>query len=84
MISSVEKLDFYARIGVAEVLVIDVATKRPQVFTRTGPRMALVRPSSEGWPSCEALGLEFRGEEREGEPCLCIREVGAAETIACL
>lgn len=79
-----EKLDFYARIGVSEVLVIDVATKRVEVFAKTGERMAIVRAGSEGWYSCEGLGLELRTDDVATGPRLSLRETGAAETIGCL
>jgi Uma2 family endonuclease len=79
-----EKLDFYAGVGVGEVLVIDVPTKRVEIFARTGGGMALVRAGADGWHLCEGLGLELRSEEKDGKPLLSLREAGSERSIASL
>lgn len=49
------KLDWYAAVGVDEVLVVDVETRLPEVFVRRGERMVLL--SGRAW--VESLGVEL-------------------------
>jgi Uma2 family endonuclease len=57
---SYEKLDFFARLGVREVIVIDRDSKRPEVFRLAGPRYLAVSADGDGWVASEALRVRFR------------------------
>jgi Uma2 family endonuclease len=54
-----EKLPFFARIGVSEVIVIDRDTKRPEIYRLAGPQYVAVQPDRDGWVSSEALHVRF-------------------------
>lgn len=57
---SYEKLGFYARLGVAEVWVIDRDTKAPEVYVLRGSEYVLKACDADGWTSSDFAGLEFR------------------------
>lgn len=58
-----EKLPFFARLSVREVVVVDRGTKRPEVFRLAGPQYVAVAADREGWLTAETLGVRLRGEE---------------------
>jgi hypothetical protein len=54
-----EKLPFFARIGVSEVIVIDRDTKRPEIYRLAGSQYVAVQPDRDGWLGSEALHVRF-------------------------
>jgi Uma2 family endonuclease len=56
---SLEKLDFYASIGVREVLVVDQDDKSLRLFRLAGKAMVEVQSSDEGLRS-DVVGLIFK------------------------
>jgi Uma2 family endonuclease len=54
-----EKLDFYALVGVGEVLVIDRDTKRPELHQFRGGEFQLREQGPEGWIKSD-IGFELR------------------------
>lgn len=61
-----DKLEFYARVGTGEVVVIDRDTKVPEVFRLAGSRMVAVLADREGWVVSERLRVRMRASS--GEP----------------
>ena len=55
-----EKLPFFSRLGVREVVVVDRDTKKPEVFRLAGPEYLAVAPDREGWVTSECLGVRLR------------------------
>lgn len=55
-----EKLSFFSRLGVGEVVVVDRDTKKPEVFRLAGPEYLAVAPDREGWITSECLGVRMR------------------------
>ena len=67
-----DKLDWYAAVGVDEVLVVDPETRTPEVFVGRGGRMVLSAAAR-----LHSLGVEF---EATTGPALCITwDGGSAE-----
>ena len=54
-----EKLNFYAKVGVREVWIIDRDTKRPEVFELVGAYQAR-SPGVDGWMMSMVAGVELR------------------------
>ena len=54
-----EKLPFFARLGVLEVIVVDRDTKQPEVFRLTGSQYVPVQPDREGWARSDTLNVRF-------------------------
>ena len=57
---SYEKLEFYARIGVPEVWIIDHGSKAPEVHVLKAGRYVLQSPGPDGWSASAATGIELR------------------------
>ncbi len=57
---SYEKLPFYARLGVREVLILDRDTKRPEVYRLAGSSYVAVAADRDGWVTAETMRLRFR------------------------
>ncbi len=57
---SYEKLDFYIRLGVPEVWIIDRDTKVPALFELKEGEYREVLPDAEGWFACAAVGARMR------------------------
>ena len=67
-----DKLDWYAAVGVDEVLVVDPETRTPEVFVRRGGRMVLSAAAR-----LQSLGVEL---EATTSPALRITwDGGSAE-----
>lgn len=60
-----EKLPFFAKLGVREVVVIDRDTRRPEVFRLAGKTYLAVAGSPDGWVIAEVWGIRLR---RGAEP----------------
>jgi Uma2 family endonuclease len=58
---TMEKLPFYASIGVPEVWVIDRDSKSPQVYVLVSGKYELRSPDAEGWSASPITGVRFRG-----------------------
>lgn len=56
---TLEKLEFYASIGVPELLVVDRDSKALRLFRLQSGRLA-ERSADEGWSVSEVVGLRFR------------------------
>jgi len=57
---SYEKLDFYIRLGVPEVWIIDRDTKVPTLFALMDGAYREVRPDADGWVVSAAVGARIR------------------------
>ena len=57
---SYEKLPFYRRVGVEEVLFVDQATKAFEVRRPDGDSWCLVSPAEDGWTELAGLGVALR------------------------
>jgi Uma2 family endonuclease len=55
-----EKLDFYGRVGVAELLVIDQDRATIERFVNRDGRLLLTTADAEGWVPLDGLGLRLR------------------------
>jgi Uma2 family endonuclease len=55
-----EKLDFYGRVGVTELLVIDQDSATIERFVNRDGRLILTTADSEGWVPLDGLGLRLR------------------------
>lgn len=55
-----EKLPFFARLGVSEMVVVDRDTSRPDVFRLAGSQYLAVAADAEGWVVAEVLGVRLR------------------------
>jgi Uma2 family endonuclease len=67
-----EKLPFFARLGVREVLVVDRDTKKPEVFRLAGSHYLAVAQDREGCVTSECLGVRLR--QVAGPPARLILE----------
>ena len=73
---SYEKLPFFAKLGVREVVIIDRSKKHPEVYRLAGSQYLAVAPDSDGWVLCEVLGIRLRAE---GEQTAVLAIVDAAD-----
>jgi Uma2 family endonuclease len=76
-----EKFDFYAKVGVLEIWVIDRDTRQPEVYELSGGEYRRREPNSEGWLRSKVANAEFRAAAG-GK--LEIRIVGQENTSALL
>jgi Uma2 family endonuclease len=74
---TLEKLPFYAKLGVPEVWVIDRDTKRPEVHVLKGPRYVRKPALPDGWMHSEITGVQLRGVKRR---LLALRIAGDEST----
>jgi len=54
-----EKLPFFARLGVREVIVIDRDTKRPEIYRLAGPQYVAVQADANRWLHSDVLKVRF-------------------------
>jgi Uma2 family endonuclease len=54
-----EKLPFFARLGVREVIVIDRDTKQPEIYRLAGAHYVVVQPDAARWVNSAALKVRF-------------------------
>jgi len=59
---AVEKMPFYAKLGVPEVWFVDRDTKTPQLFVLAEGEYREQAPDDDGWLRSGATGIRFRGE----------------------
>jgi Uma2 family endonuclease len=82
--ASLRKLDFYATVGVREVLIVDPKTRRPYLYRLARKRMAKATPQvidDEPWLLSQVLPLAFTPGDVKGKPRLLVRRTaGAART----
>jgi Uma2 family endonuclease len=76
-----EKLDFYAKIGVREVWIIDRDTRKPHIYKLVSDRYELQEAGADGWHRSDMAGSEMRATADEK---LEIRVFGRHETRALL
>lgn len=74
-----DKLDFYAKVGVREVWIIDRDTKRPELLELIGDEFRAIEAGADGWMRSTVAGTELRATT-DGE--LEIRIVGRDDTLA--
>jgi Uma2 family endonuclease len=74
-----EKLDFYAKVGVREVWIIERDTKRPEIFELVGGEYRAREAGAGGWLKSDVAGAELRATA-VGE--LEIRIAGRDDTLA--
>lgn len=55
-----EKLPFFAKLSVREVVVIDRDSKRPEVYRLAGGAYVAVAADRDGWVTAETMRLRFR------------------------
>ena len=73
-----EKLEFYAKIGVREVWIIDRDTRQPQIYQLIGNEFESREPDSAGWLKSDVVGAEMRAAADEKLE-ICI--VGRHDTL---
>jgi Uma2 family endonuclease len=71
-----EKLDFYARLGVPEVWIIERDSRRPEMHQLAGDHYQLQSPSEGDWLTSPATGVQMR----RGGACKLVMQLGANET----
>jgi Uma2 family endonuclease len=59
---TIEKLPFYARLGVPEVWVVDGDTRLPELYILQAGRHEKQSPAADGWLRSAATGVQLRGE----------------------
>jgi uncharacterized protein YaiE (UPF0345 family) len=74
-----EKLDFYAKVGVHEVWIIERDSKRPEVYEVVGGQCKKRLADADGWVRSEVVGAEMRAAV-DGK--LEIRLVGKPDSAA--
>ena len=70
---TMEKLPFYARLGVPEVWLIDRDTRRPEVLVLQAGQYRQQSPAADGWLDSAATGVRLRGEAGN---CLAMQLAG--------
>lgn len=78
---SYEKFDFYAKVGVQEIWVIDRDTRCPEIYVLVGSEYQRRETNTDGWLTSDASGVEFRSAANEK---LEIRLTGQNESAALL
>jgi Uma2 family endonuclease len=76
---SYDKFDFYAKVGVREVWVIDRDTKQPEVFELVGKELESLPVGPEGWLRSNITNVEMRATTDDK---LEIRIAGQDDTLA--
>jgi Uma2 family endonuclease len=76
---SYEKLDFYFKLGVREVWIIDRDSKHPEVFETAGDGFKPRWPNDDGWVQSHIASCEIRIGPHDK---LEIREIGCVEAAA--
>jgi Uma2 family endonuclease len=74
-----EKLEFYAKVGVLEVWIIDRDSKRPEIFELIGSEYRSRDVDAGGWLRSIVTGVEFRATTGD---TLEIRVAGQDDTLA--
>jgi Putative restriction endonuclease len=74
-----EKLDFYAKLDVLEVWIIERDTRRPEILQLVGDEYRPRQPDSDGWIQSIVNGVEMRVAADEK---MEIRIVGRENTLA--
>jgi Uma2 family endonuclease len=74
-----DKLEFYAKLDVLEVWIIDRDTKRPEILALAGDEYRARPPVAAGWIRSDVAGIEIRGT---ADDKLEIRIAGRTETQA--
>ena len=59
---TMEKLPFYARLGVPEVWVVDRDTRQPELYVLRAGQYEQQSPAADGWLDSAATGVRLRGE----------------------
>jgi Uma2 family endonuclease len=67
---TMEKLPFYARLGVPEVWIIDRGTWQPEMLVLRDGQYQPQSPAADGWLDSAATGIRLRGE---GGNCLAMQ-----------
>jgi Uma2 family endonuclease len=60
---SYEKLEFYARIGISEVWIIDRDSKAPEIYLLSEGRYLSQPADADGWIQSPATGIELKRSE---------------------
>ncbi len=69
-----EKLPFYERVGVREVLIIDPETRHVELYRLRSGKLKTVSAAADGWIHCEGLHAQFkRSAKSKGSSALLIR-----------
>jgi Uma2 family endonuclease len=76
---SYDKFDFYAKVGVREVWIIDRDTKQSEVFVLAGNEFDACAAGPEGWLRSDVTNVEMRAAAGDK---LEIRIVGRDDTLA--
>ncbi len=74
-----EKLDFYAKVGVREVWIIDRDSKQSEIFELVDGEYGSRKADANGWFLSEVVGVEFRAAS-DGK--LEIRLINRPDTAA--
>ncbi len=65
-----DKIPFYEKVGVLELVIVDRDTRAVQVLRRIGERLTPVSPNADGWAYCEGLKVFFRAGTANAKPVL--------------
>ncbi|MEK7866751.1 MAG: Uma2 family endonuclease [Planctomycetota bacterium] len=65
-----EKVPFYEKVGVREMLIVDRDTRVPEVLRLARKKYSPVSPNADGWTYCEGLRAFFRVGKKSGKPVL--------------
>jgi Uma2 family endonuclease len=74
-----DKLEFYAKVGVLEVIVIDRDSKRPELLQLVDGEYRACAADNNAWVQSQVAGFELRATENEE---LEVRMIGRNETLA--
>lgn len=68
-----EKIPFYEKVKVGEVLIVDRDSRRVQVLRHVAGRLTAVSVNADGWLHSEGLRAFFRAGEHQGKLALWVR-----------
>jgi Uma2 family endonuclease len=78
---ALEKLPFYANLGVPEVWIIDRDSRAVEIYALRGRGQERIAPTADGWLQSAATGVQLR-TERDGR--LAIEVAGDSATLRLL
>jgi Uma2 family endonuclease len=74
-----EKFDFYAKVGVREVWVLDREAQQPEIFELADDGYQSRQPTADGWVRSQVVGCDMRAA---ADGRIEIRLIDRSETLA--
>jgi len=68
-----EKVSFYEKMSVGELLIVDRDSRMPDLFRLSGGKLTRVPAAADGWVTSEALQASFQASDRLGRRLLHVR-----------